>query len=257
MIKVAWSAGHGMNTSGKRTPDDEREWSFNNQVVHAAMAYLAKYEGVQQLRLDDPSGKTDVPLMTRTNKANEWQADVYISCHHNALSGVWGAHSGVETYVMVNLEENSTSLKLASTIHPHAVKAMGLSDRGIKFANFHELRETNMPAVLVEGGFMDSRIDIMKMRDGQILQSQGVGIARGVAEYLNLKLIEDFKPIEGVRYLKPSTSTLMNEFITLLQNATNEGILGDSKWVALAKNRQLSLDDALCLLATIENRKQP
>lgn len=257
MIKVAWSAGHGINTTGKRSPDDEREWSFNSQVVYAAMAFLAKYEGVQQLRLDDPSGKTDIPLMTRTNKANEWQADVYISCHHNALSGGWGAHSGVETYVMINLEENSTALKLAEAIHPHVVKAMGLSDRGIKFANFHELRETNMPALLVEGGFMDSRIDILKMRDEKILQSQGEGIARGVAEYFNLKLKDDNKSIEGVRYLKPSTSTLMNEFITLLQNATNEGILSDPKWVALAKDRQLSVDDALCLLATIENRKQP
>jgi len=255
MVKVAWSAGHGMNTPGKRSPDGEREWSFNNQVVIAAMAYLSTYPDVQQLRLDDPSGKSDIPLVTRTNKANTWKADVYISCHHNALSDSWGNHGGVETYVMAGDNRNPDSLKLANLIHPYVVKSMGIRDRGVKSANFHELRESNMPAVLIEGGFMDSNVDIIKMRNRHFLQAQGEGIAKGVASYFGLKSIDSNKTTVGVRYLKPSTDVLKNEFVARLQNATNEGILSDSKWVKLAQENKLSLDDAICLLATIANRE--
>ena len=62
MVKIAIDAGHGMNTAGKRTPDGEREWSFNNKVALAAIAKLNTYQNVKILRLDDPSGKNDVPL---------------------------------------------------------------------------------------------------------------------------------------------------------------------------------------------------
>jgi len=90
MKKVVWSAGHGLNTPGKRTPNGEREWLFNNIVVIAGMNYLSTHVEVRQLRIDDPSGKMDVPLKERTSKANDWHADIYISCHHNALGGIWG-----------------------------------------------------------------------------------------------------------------------------------------------------------------------
>ncbi|NBJ71665.1 N-acetylmuramoyl-L-alanine amidase, partial [Roseburia sp. 1XD42-34] len=43
MAKVAIGAGHGMHTPGKRSPADEREWSFNNKVVTAAVRYLKEY----------------------------------------------------------------------------------------------------------------------------------------------------------------------------------------------------------------------
>lgn len=92
-------ADHGLYTLGKRSPDDEREWTFNNKVLHACDARLRQYEGVDILRLDDPTGKTDVPLITRTNRANVWKADVLVSIHHNANTAKWGSWGGVETYV--------------------------------------------------------------------------------------------------------------------------------------------------------------
>lgn len=58
------------------------------------MAKLREYEGVSVLRLDDPTGKQDVPLKTRTDRANQWQTNVLISFHHNANSGKWGQLGG-------------------------------------------------------------------------------------------------------------------------------------------------------------------
>lgn len=185
VVKVVFDAGHGLNTPGKRSPAGEREWLFNNKVVLASIKYLNQYEGVSILRVDDPTGKIDVPLATRTSKANNWGADIYISCHHNANTGEWGDWTGTETYYF---EGSTKGKKLAQLIHAKVLKAYGLRDRGIKRGNhLYVIKNTKMPAVLVEGGFMDSTIDIQKLRDDKVLEAAGKAIAKGIAEYFGLK----------------------------------------------------------------------
>lgn len=184
MVKIALGAGHGMNTAGKRTPAGEREWSFNNKVVVAAIKYLNEYQNATIIRLDDPTGNTDVSLSARTNKANSQGADILASYHHNANTGKWGSWTGTETY---HYPGSSSGLALARKIHPSIVGAMGLRDRGIKSADFHMIRESNMPAILIEGGFMDSTIDIVKMRDNTVMDRTGKALADSIASYFGLK----------------------------------------------------------------------
>src|SRR5690606_34194235 len=197
MVKIAIDAGHGGSgsTPGKRTPDGEYEWNFNNKVVKAAIKYLNEYKDVEILRLDDPTGKTDVPLKTRTDKANKWGADIIISYHHNALAGKWGTHGGTEVFTYIG--EWPDAERLAKLTLERLLKAYGLRNRGLKKANFHMLRESKMPAILVEGGFMDSTIDIKKMRDDKVLDAAGKAVAEGAVDYFGLKKKES----------KPSTDT--------------------------------------------------
>ncbi|MEC5425807.1 N-acetylmuramoyl-L-alanine amidase [Virgibacillus sp. C22-A2] len=184
MVKVAIGAGHGYYTPGKRSPADEREWSFNNKVVVAAMMYLNGYENVSIIRLDDPTGNTDVPLSDRTNNANNANADILVSYHHNAYTGEWGSWTGTETY---HYPGSSSGYSLAQKVHPGIVGSMGLRDRGIKNENFYMLRESNMPAILIEGGFMDSTIDIQKMRDDTVLDNTGKALADAIASHFGLE----------------------------------------------------------------------
>ena len=197
MVKIAIDAGHGINTAGKRTPSGEREWTFNNKVAQALINRLNDYQNVQITRLDDSSGKRDVPLKERTDKANKFKADILISVHHNANTGKWGTWTGTETY---HYPTSSNGKKLAQSIHPSVVKAYGLRDRGIKSANFHMLRESKMTAILIEGGFMDSTIDIKKLRDDKVLTRAGRNIADAVAKYFNLKEKPKPKPTKGKLY---------------------------------------------------------
>lgn len=185
-MKVAYCAGHGGNNStpGKRTPDGEYEWNFNNKVALAFEEAMKQYKNVELLRTDDRTGKTDVPLKTRTDKANAWKADVYISFHHNANTSVWGTWTGVETFYHAG---SASGKKLADYIHPKLVQAYGLRDRGIKTNSLHITSKTNMPAALVEGGFMDSTSDIKKLRDDSVLRNAGYFIAEGIAAYAGLK----------------------------------------------------------------------
>ena len=226
MIKVGYCAGHGYNTPGKRTPDDEREWTFNDIVARAFEKELAQYEGITSKRFDDPTGKRDVPLQERTDNANRWGAQYYISFHHNALGSRWGNHTGVETFVYIG-NKNTMSGKLAAAIHPALVKAYGLKDRGIKEGNLHIVRETKMPAILIEGGFMDSTIDIVKLRNRNVLENAGRMIAEALAMYLNLK-----KPSIPVEKEEESNvflnETGREEIRSLLKKARSEGII-DSK----------------------------
>ena len=187
MIKVGYDAGHGYNTSGKRTPDGEREWSFNDKVARAFANELALYKGVMSRRFDDPTGQRDVPLRERTDGANNWAANYYISFHHNALGGRWGNHTGIETFVYTDPQPRSVAL--ANAIHPAVVKAYGLTDRGIKRGNLHIVRETAMPAILIEGGFMDSLIDITKLRNDTILANAGRAVAQNFARFAGLSRV--------------------------------------------------------------------
>src|SRR5690625_4448476 len=182
-------AGHGINTAGKRTPDGEREWSFNNKVVLAFMKQMKKYKGVKVVRTDDPTGKRDVPLAERTNAANRAKADFYISFHHNAYKSKWGEHGGVETYYY---KGNNVGKAIAQAVQNTGVKVYGLRDRGIKTNNLHITRETKMTAVLFEGGFMDSTTDIDVIRDDKVLSKAGTEFAKTIASHFKLK--QDSKP---------------------------------------------------------------
>lgn len=182
-MKIYYGAGHGKNTPGKRSPDGEPEWNFNNEVALAFAKQMKKYQGVTVHRTDDPTGKTDVPLTERTNKANRANADFYISFHHNAYKNHWGDWTGVETYYY---KTSTQGRQLAHVIQKALVKAYNLKDRGIKTNNLHITRETKMPAVLVEGGFMDSIIDIKKLRNKNVLQNAGKQIAKAIANHFQL-----------------------------------------------------------------------
>ena len=229
MIKVGYCAGHGYNTPGKRTPNDEREWTFNDIVARAFANELSQYEGITSKRFDDPTGKRDVPLQERTDNANRWGAQYYISFHHNALGAKWGNHTGVETFVYIG-NKNTVSGKLAAAIHPALVKAYGLKDRGIKEGNLHIVRETKMPAILIEGGFMDSTIDIVKLRNRNVLENAGRMIAQALATYLKLK--KPSQPSIPVEKEEESNvflnKTGREEIRSLLKKARSEGII-DSK----------------------------
>lgn len=179
-------AGHGKHTAGKRAPSgkfEEREWFFNNEVVKGFIDQIKTYNGVKVVRTDDSSGETDVSLATRTNKANNAKADAYFSFHHNASTAKWGSWTGTEVYYS---KGSTKGLALAKAVAPVVAKAYGLANRGVKNANLHITRETHMPAILIEGGFMDSTIDIKKLRDKKLLRNAGIEVAKAVAKHYGL-----------------------------------------------------------------------
>ena len=165
MFKIALDAGHGMNTPGKRClssldPKETREWYLNDRIADRVEKKLAAYEGYEILRVDDTTGAVDVPLSTRVRKANEWGADIYLAVHHNA--GVVGG-SGGGIISIAHTNASARSIECQKIIYDELIAATGLKgNRSIPcpLQNLMVLRETNMSAVLVECGFMDSSTDV-------------------------------------------------------------------------------------------------
>ncbi len=146
-------AGHGPETAGKRSPDGVlREFFFNSAVAALVKSYLIE-EGLAVLFAHDE--RKDIPLSERAKHANRMNVDAFISIHANAHGTDWNNANGIETYVYQTASKDS--MTLASLIQNSLIIACNRADRGVKMANFAVLRETRMPAVLIECGFMTNR----------------------------------------------------------------------------------------------------
>lgn len=181
-MEIMLDAGHGFNTSGKRSPDGMREYEFNRVAAAYAKTFLEEYQNVTVYFAH--SDQTDVPLQQRTNSANNLKVDVYISIHANAYGSTWNDAGGIETYIYLNREQVSSNLALK--IHNHLINQTGLRNRGVKTAGFHVLRETNMPAVLIECGFMTNPAECALLRSDAYRRTCANAIVNGIVEYYGL-----------------------------------------------------------------------
>jgi len=112
-----------------------------------------------------------VPLPQRVAISNRQRNSVFVSIHYN-----WAprsAPSGTETYYY-----NSRSYPLAANIQREVSRYS--SNRGVKRARFHVLRNNTRPAVLVECGFLSSPYEARKIRSGGYRQRLADAIVRGV-----------------------------------------------------------------------------
>lgn len=184
---IALDDGHGMETAGKRTPvfpagsqytgKFMHENEFNRSVVDKLKVNLERC-GFKTLLV--AAGDSDVPLSARTSLANASKADIYISVHANALNGVWGNQQGVSTYHYPGAME---SARLAKAVHTRLLGGTTQKDRGILTENFHVLRETKMPSVLVEAAFMDNQREAELLMSDSFRQEVADEIAKGVCDY--------------------------------------------------------------------------
>ena len=122
-----------------------------------------------------------VSLQERVDLANLWPADRFVSIHHNSFSS--SAASGTETY---SYQEGTLSAALRDRVQEELVAALGLPDRGSKTANFFVLRETNMPAILSEGGFLTSPIDAALLASPAGRHAAAVGHLFGLQRHYGL-----------------------------------------------------------------------
>lgn len=181
---IAIDCGHGLNTSGKQTPDGIKEWELNDKVRDKVVVMLKDYD-VKFIYPDNNEGAVDEGLTKRRTMYVNAKADAAVSIHHNALKGTWCTATGVE--VFVDKTAIAADNKLAECIYSRLVSNTGLKGRGIKKANWTVINQNTIPAVLVEGGFMDNKKDhaVITSDAGQTAYAKAV--AEGLIEFLDLK----------------------------------------------------------------------
>lgn len=117
-----------------------------------------------------------VDLQDRVPIALRAGATVFISVHANATTR--GVIRGVETYYL-----KPNSLQLATWIQEELGRSLDIPDRGIRTANFKVLRDSPIPAVLVEIGYLTNLEDEALLRTSAFRQKVAEAIARGVVRF--------------------------------------------------------------------------
>ncbi|MCL4553768.1 MAG: cell wall-binding repeat-containing protein [Actinobacteria bacterium] len=123
-------------------------------------------------------------LQARCNLANAWGADVFVSIHANAA--VSSAANGAETFWRNtgSMTDRQLSRRLADLIQQEYILETGLVDRGVKEDSFYVLRWSNMPAVLVETGFMSNPTELQRLINPTFQRDASAAVARGIDRFL-------------------------------------------------------------------------
>jgi N-acetylmuramoyl-L-alanine amidase len=165
-------SGHGGSDPGAVSKIKESDYTLSYGLE---LGKVLNSLGVE-VSYSRTSDKT-VSLSDRCRMANEWGADYFISLHFNSGGGV-----GIETFA---LSPGGKGEKLANAVQSAVIDSTGMVNRGVKFANFQVLRDTNMPAILIEGGFVDTT-DADKIQTELYKQKFIRGVSKGVCAFLGL-----------------------------------------------------------------------
>lgn len=119
-----------------------------------------------------------VSLADRPDMANDLQADAFISLHYDSQETV--TSSGTTAYYY-----NDESLKLAQYIQPQMLEQLPLPSNGIRFGDFQVLRENDIPAVLLELGYMSNPSDVATFTQEEYHNNVAETVVDGLLVYFN------------------------------------------------------------------------
>jgi N-acetylmuramoyl-L-alanine amidase len=145
---------------------------------------------------------TFIDLPVRPDIARKRGADLFISLHWNDLPGN-SSVAGAQTFCMTPVGASSSNaggeiigasrktgnrndqknMLLAFELQKSLMHHLNVEDRGVRRARFEVLRDAEMPAVLIEGGFMSNPADARRIYDANFRQQMAQAIVAGVLAY--------------------------------------------------------------------------
>lgn len=173
---VVLDAGHGGSDPGAQSVSGRWEKEFNLSVV----------KKVRDLLRDDPKinliltrEEDSYPTLDdRVNLANGLPADLFLSVHGNSFKP---DINGTETYY-----NRSDSLAFAKLLHRNTVAATGFKDNSVRKANYKVIRDTTMPAVLLEVGYLSNKSEEKQMFNDALQNKVAAAIAASIRQYFHL-----------------------------------------------------------------------
>ncbi|WP_340009749.1 N-acetylmuramoyl-L-alanine amidase family protein [Paenibacillus sp. FSL K6-0276] len=175
---IVIDAGHGGKDPGSISVNKliEKDFTLPTALKIAELLKNDPNFEVVLTRSDD----TYPTLQDRSKLANNVKADLFISIHANSIAeGSKSNPSGTETYYT-----RKESLQFAQTVHKYLVAATGLSDRGVRQSSLHVTRETKMPAILLECGYLSNTKDEALLFTADFQDKVANSVVLGIKEYL-------------------------------------------------------------------------
>ena len=180
---IILDAGHGGADLGARAkPPYCEEKRLCLQMTRLVRKYLNQlgYHVVMTRNSD-----AFVPLSRRVEIADQASGDLFVSVHCNSSRTPMA--KGIEIFFFDDKEEKtraSSSKKLADAVLGRVLRRTLASSRGVKKGNFFVIRETTMPAILVESGFLSNSEERSALRSRDYQEKIARGIADGIDHFL-------------------------------------------------------------------------
>ncbi|MGH2403001.1 MAG: N-acetylmuramoyl-L-alanine amidase [bacterium] len=171
---VAIDAGHGGRDMGATGPTGLQEKDLVLDIAQRVRELLVK-AGIRVVMTRETDVYVDLAERPRAGRAQG--ATVFVSIHGNASTRP--ATTGSETYYLM-----PQSLALGQMIQDELAKVAVIASRGVKTANFLVLRENDVPAVLVEVGYLSNPEEETRLRTEALRQRLAEAIMRGVQRFL-------------------------------------------------------------------------
>ena len=128
------------------------------------------------------NNEIDLDLPPRVSLANKTDANIFVSIHANASRGKRRDINGLETFYY----RGWRGRLLAKRIQKQILRVSpGSPDRGVKQGRYYVIKNTRMPAVLVEIGFLTGRLDARRLEKSIHRKRIAYAIAKGILEYLS------------------------------------------------------------------------
>ncbi|MGY0694817.1 N-acetylmuramoyl-L-alanine amidase [Virgibacillus sp. FSP13] len=181
-MKLYLDPGHGGSDPGAQGNGLNEKDITLDIALHIRTILTDEYENVD-VKMSRASDKSK-SLAQRTNEANSWGANYFLSIHCNSFNG---SAQGYEDYIHSSLSNSSQTAKYQDILHAEVNKLNELNNRGQKKANFHVLRESSMPALLTENGFIDNDHDATLMKKSSWRKQVARGHVNGLAKAFNLQ----------------------------------------------------------------------
>ncbi len=182
-LVVCIDPGHGDTTGGKRSPDSSLlEYEFNRSVAYKLKAILEEngMETVMTMAQDETG---DPSLASRVAVANNaGDVDLFVSIHANAYGDDWNSANGWEIYAY---KTGGVSELAAKAIEQATMNMISIRDRGVKTANFYVIKNSEMPAVLIEHGFYTNQSECELLKSEEYRDQFAQADAAGIIDFFN------------------------------------------------------------------------
>jgi N-acetylmuramoyl-L-alanine amidase len=198
--RIVIDPGHGGQDPGTMNP------SLRLTEKHLALDLAKRLERIMREQgyevLMTRSTDEFIELTDRSEQANRWNADFFVSLHFNAVTS--GRVSGAETYAFTAQGDASSArsretasdqkfyaannqdvwnMLAAFYVQRELVSDLGTADRGVKRARFAMLRDLKCPGILIEGGFVTNDREGRNIGSAAYREKMATAIAEGLLTY--------------------------------------------------------------------------
>lgn len=196
---VVLDPGHGVETSGKRSPDGSYlEHEFNLDMANRVKAILERHGVTAVLTRTDGQ---DITLARRVSVANAIKCDLFVSLHSNASGNGWTSPDGYGIYTSMagaTANRNIAANKLLARAKEAGIKLWG---NGLFHDGLYVLKNTVAPAILIEHGFHTNKAEVELLKSSAYRDKLAEVDAKGILDYLGVPW-RDEKPTPAPWYDK-------------------------------------------------------